>query len=157
METNAKVWADRYAAAPVFDPSAVAAWQALADDCKRIANQIRQTLTVEVTDAAEPYATAEEMFADIDRGHFYVSRANSEHPLWTVEQNIDFRIVHDVAGHYVSKGAFNWDGEILACSAHAAVLSPLARKALETECLGQVAHFVVRGFFDQQKVAFLPE
>lgn len=144
-----------YAAAPTFDPAAAPAWRALADDSLTRALLVRSRLAVSETDDPEPYPDAPAMFRDLARGRFLVSRANSEHPLWTVADNVAFRIVHDVLGHWPSGGHFDWHGENRACALHASVLAPLARVALLTECIGQTAYVNVHGVFGTQKVAKL--
>jgi len=146
--------AEAYNAAPMYDPNAAPAWAELAEDSRKRANQIRQRLNVSVTDHPEPYPDAHAMFDDINRGNFVVSRANSEHPLWTPEQNVNFRIVHDVLGHHVSGGDFSWEGENQACGAHFPLLSPQARRALFSECISQTAYANHYKGFGPQKVAF---
>lgn len=124
-----------YAEAPVYDPKAAGAWMELAHDSDYRAQVLRNQLKIEVVDSPEPYASAKEMCDDVHKNrHFLVSRANSDHPLWTEEQNINFRIVHDILGHCVSGGDFGWEGENKACAAHFPLLSPNAQHALFTEC-----------------------
>lgn len=149
--------AQSYNAAPTYEPEAHAAWEELAADSKHRADQIRQQYNYTVTDDPEPYANGQEMLEDIRRGNFTVSRANSEHPIWTPEQNVDFRTVHDVLGHGTSGGDFSWEGENQACAAHAPLLSPAAQKALFTECIAQTAAANYNGGFGAQKTAFLPQ
>ena len=147
-----------YAKAPVYDPKAAPAWKALADDSMRRAEVIKQQIEVEVVPDPEPYDTPQEMCQDVHQNkHFLVSSANCQHPLWSVEQNIAFRIVHDVMGHCVSGGDFGWEGENRACAAHFPLLDPLAQKALFTECIGQTAAAAYFRSFMAQKVAFLDE
>lgn len=94
------VIAQAYANAPVYDPNAAPAWRALAEDSTRRAATIKEQLQVEVVTDPEPYATPQEMCEDVHKNkHFFVSSSNSQHPVWTVEENVDFRIVHDVLGH----------------------------------------------------------
>lgn len=89
-----------YSKMPPFDQKAVPAWKALAAESRIQADAIRKQITVEVVDDPEPYQSAQEMCEDVHKNkHFSVSRANSEHPVWSVEDNINFRIVHDVLGH----------------------------------------------------------
>jgi 2'-5' RNA ligase len=150
--------AEAYAKAPVYDPKAAAAFKELADDSVRRAEVLKQQLHIEVVDDPEPYANAKEMADDIhQKRHFLVSRANCEHPLWSADQNIAFRIVHDVMGHAVSGGDFGWQGENLACAAHFPLLSPNAQQALFTECIGQTAYSAYYRSFGPQKVALFPE
>lgn len=148
--------ADAYDALPLYDEQAAQAWKALAADSAQKANAIREQYNVSVTDEAEPYENAEQMFEDLNQGNFVVSRANSEHPIWTPDENVDFRIVHDVLGHYPTGGDFSWHGENDACNAHAMKLAdPEAKKALMTECLGQTGSAIRNGGFGDQKVGYL--
>jgi len=150
--------AKAYAALPAFDEKAAPAWKALAAESKIQADAIRQQITVEVTDDPEPYMTAKEMVDDIHKNkHFTVSRANSEHPIWSVEDNVNFRIVHDVLGHAQSGGDFSWRGENLACGVHFPLVSPLAREALFTECIGQVAYRSHFKGFGPQKIGLMSQ
>lgn len=148
-------------------------WSQLAADSVTKAETIRVLLNVAETDDPEPYETAGSMLRDIARGEFVVSRAFSEHPLWTVDENVAFRIVHDVIGHYgasVYRGwtprlnlgdsleataGFDWAGECAACSTHVKVLPDAARSALFCECLGQTAYAIERGGFTDQRVGFI--
>lgn len=147
--------AEAYANAPTNQPEAQRAWQELAEDSKRRADEIRGRLNVSVTDESEPYATPQHMFDDINRGNFTVSRAHSEHPLWTPEQNVDFRIVHDVLGHHTTGADFSWGGENKACAAHSPLLSKPAQAALFSECIGQTAYANQYGGFGPQKTSFI--
>lgn len=146
-----------YDALPTYDPKAESAWKALADESKGHADFIRKHLNVSETDNPEPYDNSEQMINDIrNNRNFVVSTANSEHPIWTPEENVNFRIVHDVFGHAATDGDFGWHGENDACSTHFGLSSPEARKALATECLGQTGYAINRGNFTDQKVGFIP-
>lgn len=149
--------AQAYHAAPMYDPQAHSAWEELAADSARRAEQIRNQYNYSVTDDPEPYPDAQAMFDDLKRGRFVVSRANSEHPIWTPEQNVNFRTVHDVLGHGPSGGDFSWEGENQACAAHSPLLSPAAQRALFTECIAQTAYANHFGGFGPQKTAFLDD
>lgn len=150
--------AEAYAKAPVYDPKAVPAWVELANDSTNRARVLQQQLKIEVVDDPEPYANAQEMANDIHtKRHFFVSRANAKHPVWSVDQNVAFRIVHDILGHAVSGGDFGWYGENLACAAHFPLLSPVAQKALFTECIAQTGYAIYYRGFGPQKVAYLDE
>ena len=131
------------------------AWRALADDSVKRAEVIRTELTVIETDHPEPYPDAATMTDGIRAGIFYVSRAHCAHPIWTPEENVAFRIVHDVIGHGRSGGAFDWEGENRACETHAAELSIVARYALFTECIAQTGFAIARGGFGPQVCKFL--
>lgn len=149
--------ADEYEHLPVYDPRAVHAWRALAEESKRHADMIRGKMNVHVVDDPEPYATADDMIRDIKHNNnFLVSRANSDHPIWTPDDNVNFRIVHDVLGHAATGGRFTWKGENDACATHHSFSSPLARQALTTECLGQVGWASKNGGFGIQRVGVMP-
>jgi hypothetical protein len=146
-----------YAALPKYDPKAEYAWKQLAEESKEHADYIKQHLNVTETEDPEPYDTSEDMIRDIrNNRNFIVSTANADHPIWTPQDNINFRIVHDVFGHAATEGDFGWHGENDACSTHFALSSPHAQKALATECLGQTGYAIDRGGFTDQRVGFIP-
>ncbi len=148
--------ADAYDRAPVFEYRALSAWRELADDSVRRAAAIGRLLDVIETDDPEPYADAPEMCADIATNRrFVVSRANSDHPVWSLAVNVALRTVHDVLGHFTSGGDFGWVGENLACGEHFPMLTLNARRALYTECIAQTGFAIARGGFGEQKVCLL--
>jgi hypothetical protein len=101
------------------------------------------------------------MFSHLNKYQYRVSRANSDHPLWTVEDNVAFRICHDIDGHYAAWRAgvaadFTFEGELNAARWHEKTLPPgQIREALLTEVVGQAAYALHYGRFGLQKVAFL--
>ena len=151
--------AQAYADAPVLDLRAdvLRAWRDLADETLTHAARLQACLEVRYTPNPEPYATAADMLRDIAQGRIVVSTANSTHPVWTLEENVAFRLVHDVVGHGTTGSGFDWDGECRAYDKHWTIVrSPWARWALFTEAVGQVAYALVNGGFTVQKVALLP-
>jgi hypothetical protein len=161
MHTFIEEVAAAYAMAPVNDPTAHKAWRVLADETMALARRLEGCLDVRYTPVPEPYPTAHDMLVDIARGCMVVSTANSDHPIWTLEENCAFRLVHDVLGHGTTGSGFDWRGEWVAYEKHCSVVqSPAAKWALFTEAVGQVAYAIVnRGFTSVhvQKVAFLPQ
>lgn len=149
--------AEAYKAAPVYDPKAAGAWKELAQDSVRRAEIIKTQIKVEIVDNPEPYPNLQEMCKDIHKKHFLVSRANTDHPVWSADESVAFRIVHDVMGHCVSGGDFGWEGENKACSAHFPLLTPTAQQALFTECIAQTSYALYYHGFGPQKVAFLKD
>lgn len=150
--------ARQYDALPLVDYRAIPAWRCLAEYSVRRAAEIRARLRVVVTDNPKlEYPDNRTMNADIRRGNFVVSSAFSQHPLWSVEENVAFRIVHDVDGHFVAgdEASFDWSGEILACAAHERNIPSLAKRALDCECIGQVAYAIENGHFGVQKIGFI--
>lgn len=145
-----------YAKMPAFDPKAAPAFQALAAESNVQATAIKGQITVEVTDEPDPYPNADAMREDIHKNHhFKVTRANADHPVWSKEDVINFRIVHDVLGYAQSGADFSWKGENLACGTHFPLVSPLAREALFTECIGQAAYKASSRGFGPQKVGLM--
>lgn len=150
--------AEAYAKAPIYDPKAAGYFKELADDSVRRAHVLGQQLHIEVTDNPEPYPNAQAMADDIHKNkHFIVSRANSAHPVWSVDQVVAFRTVHDVLGHAVSGGDFGWQGENLACGAHFPMLTVTAQQALFTECIAQSAYVVFYRSYGPNKVCLFPQ
>lgn len=149
--------AQAYLKAPVYDPKIAGYFLELGQDSTNRAKAIREQIDVKIVDGPEPYDSAQDMFDDIRKGKLKVSRANAGHPIWTHTQVVNFRIVHDVMGHYESGGDFSWAGENLASRAHARLLSSTAQIALFTECIGQAAYTTYHRNFGPQKIAALPE
>src|SRR5215831_4287517 len=99
-----------YDLAPVFDPRAIGAWRSLIGRVEARYDALARTLQI-VPVAGEPYPTAAAMNADIRAGRMLVSTLHSEHPVWTPEQNLKFRVVHDVDAHYTHNLPFSLEGE----------------------------------------------
>lgn len=132
------------------------AWKQLAEECRKLYE--RRFHAVEIVSESEPYPTASAMFKALDRGDvFKVSGLNCEHPILTREQNIQFRAVHDIGGHWLAKANFSWKGEINAYLKQAELHSPLARRALYTEVIGQTAYRSVFGKFPEQRCFVYPQ
>lgn len=150
--------AQAYAKAPIYDPKAAGAWKELADDSTRRAKEIANQLRVEFTHDPFPYQDVNEMADDIKKKkRIQVSKANLSHPLWSNDQMLAYRLVHDVLGHATVGGDWGWHGENGATAAHMPLLSPEAQRALFTEAIGQTAH---NHFYRQQgpqKVVFLDD
>jgi hypothetical protein len=150
--------AQAYADAPTYDPKAASAWMELAHDSVMRAQVLQTQLHVEVVDEPNPYKTADEMREDVkEKQHIYVTRAYPHHPVWSMDQVIAFRLVHDVLGHCASGGDWGWHGENEATAAHLPLLGEEAQKALFTECLGQAAYQNVYRDWGPQKIAFLDD
>ena len=149
--------AQEYLAAPAYSVDAVPAFKALAKECTVLALELhtRGGLTITEVSESEPYPNAKAMFADLDSGKFKVSNLNCRHPQWTAQQNINFRIVHDVVGHWMAASKFTWKGELAAYHGQRRWHSQLACEALYTEIVGQTACYSVDKVFPAQKVILL--
>lgn len=147
--------AQAYSKLPAYDMKASLAWHELSVDSKRRAAEIHRQLKVEVVDNPQPYPTAVEMFQDIrKKKHVFISRANVDHPLWSMEDVINFRLVHMVMGFAAADAPFGYAGEVMASSAHAQLLSANAKRALLTDRVGQSAYGYFYGHF-VPKIAFM--
>jgi hypothetical protein len=150
--------AQAYQEAPIYDPNAAPAWRELAQDSLRRAKLLQTQIHIEVVDEPEPYPSVQDMSDDVRKNaHLFVSRAHADHPVWSVDESVAFRIVHDVLGHVAAGSDFGWQGENQACAAHLPLLSPLAQKALFTECIGATAYGAYFRTYSPQKISFLDD
>lgn len=150
--------AKAYADAPSYDPKAAGAWKELAEDSVRRAEAINNQINVNFTHDPWPYEDVNEMAKDIrDKQRVTISKANLSHPLWSNDQALAYRTVHDVLGHAAVGGDWGWHGENGATAAHMPLLSPEAQKALFTESIGQAAHNSFYGTLGPQKIVFLDD
>jgi hypothetical protein len=149
--------AEAYRDAPIYDPKAVAAWKALGEDSVHRLHVLGGQLHIEPTNDPAPYATADEMRKDVhEKRHYYLSRAGTSHPVWTSDQVAAFRAVHDILGHGVAGGHYDWPGRNLAAAAHMPLLDPPSQQALFTETVGRQAALQTYGHMPQ-KIALFPE
>lgn len=155
LEEYARIVADTYHKAPKFEESAVKHWKALNDSNHRMFKQMLSRVTVEWV-TGEPYADQREMREDFLRNkHIAVSKDNSDHPYFSLEDNIIFRAVHDFIVHIQNNTPFGLKGEMRAANYHMHLLPELAKPALFTEVVGQVSCAIIDGDFPEQKVVVL--
>lgn len=143
------------------NPNVKAAYGALIDETgKQFKDLIGDGLKITKLKPNEPnpYSTSKHMHEDIEKNnHIYYfptesgfgqGENNPDHPMLQPTEFKDadqpllandvFRIVHDVNGHYVGgKTTFGPKGEHQAYLQHSRMYSPLAKKALFTETVGQ--------------------
>lgn len=171
----AKCVANAYEDAPVYDKSAEPYWKALADSndklFKRLLSKVDVIFTSEhpkrdklkllgkdykLIQHKDPYSSAKQMADDVKKnGRIMISADHSDHPIFSVEQNIIFRTVHDYIVHILGKKEFGLYGELQSYNLHAKMLPVKARPAAFTEIVGQVCWYDVFGGFPVQKVAIL--
>lgn len=144
-----------YDALPVCSPNAVELWQWLGEECRAQAAKLRHQYHVIRYDDIDPYNTAEEMHQDIERGIFKVTSLHSEHPIWDVDTNVDFRISHDLQGHGSTRSDFSLHGEVLAYQGQCAVTPEPLWPVLFTEIVGQICWCTTHHFFGPQKVGLI--
>lgn len=110
------------------------------------------------TSRENPYSGPQEMFNDIadnKRIRVLSDSATGGHPVFSPDQNEQFRAVHDVFGHYATGRGFDRHGEEAAYLHHARMYSPLARRALAVETRGQNSSLITNGTFPRQKVGLM--
>lgn len=161
--------ANAYRKLPIFDEKAVPAWQALADESRAQADEIRRQIQViPVTkhnadqygvDPASPYSSPDELRKDVrDRKRLLVSTENVDHPVWTPQDVVNFRVTHNVLGVGQSNTPdHSWRGSNMAFQSHAPFLSPDARKALFSEIIGQGAHHEHFRTFSPPRIALMDD
>lgn len=89
---------------------------------------------------APPYAASQDLLDDLARhNRLYVYTGGAPHPLLAPEENWTFRCIHDLFAHAAGGYPFSPQGEVNAYIHHCFLFTPLARRALATETLGQGA------------------
>lgn len=170
--------ADSYEKAQDFDSKITGAWEALNKSnhilFKRLLSKVNVIFTtnnqsevgtinidgrmfkVEYINPDDEYKTQSEMKKSFqDTGILKISIDYSEHPIFTVEDNIVFRTVHDYMAHILGDHNFGAKGEIASYNRHAKMAPPAAIPALFTEVVGQACYTLKNGTFPKQKIAFL--
>jgi hypothetical protein len=100
----------------------------------------------------DPYKDLDEMTDDIKtRRLLKISQLHNIHPLFTAEQNLQFRAIHDYA-HYEAQSDFSLSGEYKTFLAQSAKSKPESVPALYTEIVLQAANMDEFGFFLEQKL-----
>ena len=91
---------------------------------------------------------------------------SSGHPLFSNDQNVALRGVHDAIAHYMGQHPFSARGEYAAYTRHLKTLcnvdqvkqnNCLAAQVLFTEIIGQTSVYYVYGGFTEQKACLLPD
>jgi hypothetical protein len=151
-----------YMDAPMFEPEAVASYRAMIPFVERMFKQIESRVKIEFVNF-HPYESAEELRKDVEEtGVLRISTADSDHPVFTNEENAKFRAIHDYMSHIQGIGSrgteFSLRGEIAAYNIHLKTIPKAAIPALFTEVIGQVcAYYYLGGKFpEKQKIAILP-
>ncbi len=152
----AKIVADAYEKAPSFDPAAVPAYKALIAGVERLYSMVASRVDVVFVDG-QPYRNETALNRDVvDNKRLQISKQFNKHRVFTPEQNLKFRAVHDWFAHVAGGAPFTQRGELRAYNAQAKMTSKKALPALFTEVLAQAAYATVHGDFAAQKIAILP-
>ena len=151
----AKIVAEAYDSATNFDESVVPSYISLIDSAKKLYKQLLSRVKVEFVDY-EPYENKDEMIKDFkENGVLKISSLFNEHPLFSKEDNLKFRAVHDYYTHIIANQEFGLRGELKAYNTHAKLAPPSALPALFTEVVGQACYKIVYGDFPTQKICEL--
>lgn len=151
----AKIVAQAYADAPDFDPAAVPAFQALARSLPKLFRMVQSKVEVVFVDG-QPYRDDAHLVREVKRtGKLLVPRDFNNHPVFTPEQNLQSRAVHDWFAHLAPSAEFSQRGELRAYNAQAKLTPRAALPALFTDIVGQAMFATVYGYFAPQKIAIL--
>jgi hypothetical protein len=170
--------AEAYRDAPDYDESAVPMWEKLRDSnyvlFKRLLSKVEvvfvsedesrvgkvdingRSYPIEYQPVEEQYQSQEEMKASfLETGVLKISVDYSEHPVFSVVDNIVFRTVHDYIVHILGDNDFTGKGEISSYNLHAKLAPNETKPALFTEVVGQACYYLTYGEFPKQKIVVL--
>ncbi len=170
--------AEAYRDAPLFDEGVVRHWKLLINSNYRLYKRLlsktkiifissfkeNEGMELRILDDVykvmyyldEPYNSQEEMKQDWERTKsIMISIDYSDHPVFTVIDNIVFRCVHDFIIHILGNHPFGAKGEIASFNNHAKLVSDDVLPALFTKIVGQACFVVEYGFYGEQKIAIL--
>ena len=164
----AKLVADAYEAAPEYDEKILPSYKVLIDHAvnKLYPQILGKGIDIQFVEN-DPYTDRDQMANDVkSNGVLKISKLFNNHPVFTAEENLKFRAVHDYYTHIVCNQDFGLKGELKAYNTHARLAPPAALPALFTEVVGQACYAIDRGqvddngdfvpAFGDQKVAELP-
>ena len=169
-----------YKLAPVSDPAALPAFQELARKMARQNDFLRHSYNF-IASSGDHYASLKQLRRSIDaqrqagkkRADMYVyaeppgpegEASQQGHPVFTNDQNVMIRGVHDAIAHLGGNHPFSARGEYGAYNRHVKTLcnvqdaksgNCLAAAALFTEIVGQTSFYYVYNAFASQKAVFL--
>lgn len=133
------------------------AWGLLLREAQRLVAEFRPLFDVSFA-PRERYSGPEDMREDVLRNrHLEVSTLHCVHPLWTPEENCEFRVAHDILGHVLRPFPFSLTGEYLAFHEHMRHTDPAARQAVFTEvCAYASIRYTVGEYPEIQRAVVFP-
>lgn len=161
----AAVVAEVYQAAPVSDPAARPAYDALVQSNAKLLQRLQATTDVEFTQD-DPYEGPEAVAQDIVQNRrLKVFTGGGDHPEMDERENTIFRTVHDYFAHTGPNRRnvgstfrthnFTYRGELNAYLTHTKLAPKVAIPALFTEVVGQASYFLIMNDFPVQKATVL--
>jgi hypothetical protein len=146
---------DAYLARPKMETQYLSSWKALAQHAVHMFDQIATRIDIEFT-KEDPYPNYQAMAKDIDQNHHMaIFSGGTKHPVFTEDENLKLRAVHDYMIHFGGGHEFGLRGEIGAYNRHAKVAPKAALLALFTEVVGQACVSLETGTFPEQKICKL--
>lgn len=145
---------EAYRAFDVDNREHVHVWSRLADHINaeyEALMRYRALPLIEFAQVDEPYADLTEMQADFRRKRMKVSELNCQHPVFSRQTNLRFRILHDIA-HCVINADFDESGEYNVFLHQSDGLSSELKQALYTEIVIQASHKIHYGYFADQNL-----
>lgn len=147
--------ANAYEELPDFEPEAVASYKALISHIEKMYQRMLSKVKVEFVEG-QPYDSQKQMAQDVkETGVLKISTDYNQHDIFTPEQNLKFRAVHDYIVHILANVDFSDKGEVAAFNAHAKLLPQKAIPAAFTEIVGQACYANAKGSFPKQKIAIM--
>jgi hypothetical protein len=155
MKSSCYEAAVEYAQAPLVDPAAIYSWSALARDIGRLYRYVlTKGVAMEVIHDWR-YQSYTDICRDVEQGRIIRALDFYPHPVWDLETQSLFRVVHDYF-HYETGDDITIEGEYnVVMHHHRQVFSPASFPALYAEIYGQAAYALVYGEFGPNKV-FIP-
>ena len=170
--------ADSYAELPDYDSSVVSHWESLNNSnhtlFKRLLSKVNVVFTtndkskvgtinidgnqykVEFINQGDEYQSASQMRNEFNEtGTLKISIDYSEHPIFSVTDNIVFRTVHDYMAHILGNHDFGAKGEIASYNRHVKMAPQDAIPALFSEVVGQASYTIKNNTFPKQKIAVM--
>lgn len=129
-------------------------WHTLADHINKEYDTLvkyRALPLIEIVPQEEPYADIDEMRSDYLKRRLKISTLNCEHPAFSRQTNIRFRVLHDLT-HCVLNVGFDEAGEYATYLHQSHGLSQELRQALYTEIVIQASYRIHFGTFPEQKL-----
>jgi len=147
--------ADAYDELPDYDPEAVESYKSLIQHIEKMYKRMLSKVKVDFV-SGQPYNSQKEMSDKVkETGILKISTDYNEHDIFSPEQNLKFRAVHDYIVHILTGVDFSDKGEVAAFNAHAKLLPQKAIPAAFTEIVGQACYANSRGTFPKQKIAIM--
>lgn len=155
MKVHHYIAAEEYRNAPLVDPAAIYSWSALARDVGRLYPYVLKQGVVMETQKEWRYLSYDMICKDVQQGRIVRAMDFYPHPVWDMETQSLFRVVHDWF-HYETRLDITIEGELeIVEKHHRFAFSPASYPAIVAEIYGQAAYNQVYGEFGPNKV-FIP-